>query len=57
MTEWDWVDAHLVNAAMDIHADDRAFAYRFIADELPKKGIPAGEHRVHRFFEEAGASI
>ncbi len=45
MTERDWVDAHLVNAALDIHADDPAFGYRFIADELPGKGITAGENR------------
>jgi putative transposase len=35
VTERDWTDAHLVNAALDIHADDPAFGYRFIADELP----------------------
>ena len=39
MTERDWEDAHLVNAARDIHADDPAFGYRFIADELPEKGM------------------
>jgi hypothetical protein len=37
VTERDWVDAHLVNAALDIHADDPAFGYLFIADELPGK--------------------
>jgi hypothetical protein len=31
----DWDDAHLINAALDIHHDDPAFGYRFIADELP----------------------
>lgn len=31
MPERDWVDAHLVNAALEIHADDPAFGYRFIA--------------------------
>ena len=30
----DWDDAHLINAALDVHADDPAFGYRFIADEL-----------------------
>ncbi|MGW5645171.1 hypothetical protein ACWEV3_37350 [Saccharopolyspora sp. NPDC003752] len=30
----DWDDAHLINAALDIHADDPAGGYRFIADEL-----------------------
>ncbi|MEU4842369.1 IS3 family transposase [Nocardia testacea] len=44
----DWDDAHLINAALDIHADDPAFGYRFIADELPGRGIRAGENRVAR---------
>ena len=48
VTERDWVDAVLVNAALDIHADDPAFEYRFIVDELPEKGIVAGENRVQR---------
>ena len=37
VTERDWEDAHLVNAARDIHDDDPAFGYRFIADELPER--------------------
>jgi transposase InsO family protein len=41
-------DAHLINAALDIHRDDPAFGYRFIADELPAQGIRAGENRVQR---------
>ncbi|GAA2436007.1 hypothetical protein GCM10009856_53740 [Mycolicibacterium llatzerense] len=41
-------DAHLINAVRDIHADDPAFGYRFIADELPRRGIAAGENRVAR---------
>ena len=45
-TERDWTDAHLVNAALDIHSEDPAFGYRFIADELPEKVITAGENRV-----------
>jgi putative transposase len=44
----DWDDAHLINAALDIHHDDPAFGYRFIADELPGRGIVAGENRVQR---------
>jgi hypothetical protein len=32
----DWPDAHLINAAIDIHPDDPEFGYRFIADELPR---------------------
>jgi putative transposase len=52
VTERDWADAHLVNAARDIHDDDPAFGYRFIADELPEKGIMAGETRVQRLCRD-----
>jgi putative transposase len=48
----DWDDAHLINAAIDIHADDPAFGYRFIADELPARGIIAGENRVARLCSQ-----
>lgn len=44
----DWDDAHLVNAAMTIHHDDPEFGYRFIADELPDRGITASRNRVNR---------
>ncbi|AUI51864.1 Transposase InsO and inactivated derivatives [Arthrobacter crystallopoietes] len=44
----DRADAHLINAALDVHLDDPAFGYRFIADELPALGISAGENRVQR---------
>jgi putative transposase len=54
VTDRDRVDAHLVNAALDIHADDPAFGYRFIADELPEKGILAGENRVQRLCRDHG---
>jgi putative transposase len=54
VTVRDWVDAHLVNAALDIHADDPAFGYRFIADKLPEKGFAAGENRVQRLCRDHG---
>lgn len=54
VTDRDWEDAHLVNAALDIHEDDQAFGYRFIADELPVRGIMAGENRIHRLCQEHG---
>ena len=38
VSQRDWDDAHLINAAVDIHADDPAFGYRFIADELARRG-------------------
>jgi putative transposase len=34
VTQRNWDDAHLINAAVDIHHDDPEFDYRFIADEL-----------------------
>lgn len=54
MTDRDWTDAPLVNAARDIDADDPAFGYRYIADELPGKGITAGEKRVQRLCRDNG---
>jgi putative transposase len=45
VSDRDWDDAHLVNAAVDIHHDDPTFGYRFIADELTRAGIRAGERR------------
>jgi transposase InsO family protein len=49
VTDRDWSDAHLVNAAIDIHADDPEFGYRLIADELRvTHGISASENRVQR---------
>jgi transposase InsO family protein len=48
----DWADAHLVSAAMDIHGDDPAFGYRFIADQLAERGVTAGENRVQRLCQQ-----
>jgi putative transposase len=49
VTDRDWADAHLLNAAVDIHRADPEFGYRFIADELNlEHGIAAGENRVQR---------
>ncbi|MDH6284944.1 putative transposase [Prescottella agglutinans] len=52
VSQRDWDDAHLINAALAIHSDDPAFGYRFIADELPTRGITAGENRVHRLCSQ-----
>jgi hypothetical protein len=38
----DWDDAHLINAAIDIHAGDPAFGYRFITGELAAAGMFSG---------------
>jgi putative transposase len=48
VSQRDWDDAHLINTALDVNRDDPAFGYRFIADELPARGITAGENRVAR---------
>ena len=48
VTDRDWDDAHLINAAIDIHHDDPEFGYRFIADELERVGVRASRNRVQR---------
>jgi putative transposase len=52
VSQRDWDDAHLINAALHIHHDDPGFGYRFIADELPARGIVAGANRVARLCSE-----
>jgi putative transposase len=52
VSQRDWDDAHLINAALDVHGGDPEFGYRFIADELPGKGIVAGENRVARLCSQ-----
>ena len=41
-------DAHLTNAAIDVHHDDPEFGYRFITDELAFQGLKASRNRVNR---------
>jgi len=51
----DWDDAHLINAAYAVHADDPEFGYRFIADELVHEmGLTASENRVQRLCSQQG---
>ena len=55
ISDRDWDDAHLVDAAREIHADDPVFGYRFIADELAsERGIAASENRVARLCSAHG---
>jgi putative transposase len=54
VSQRDWDDAHLMNAALDIHGDDPAFGYRFIADELKDAGHQVSERRVWRICSEQG---
>ena len=52
VTDRDWSDAHLTNAARQVHAEDPGYGYRFIADELPRLGITASERRVWRLCSQ-----
>ena len=57
VSQRDWDDAHLINAAMDVHADDPEFGYRFIADELiHAMGFEVGENCVQRLCALQGIS-
>jgi hypothetical protein len=48
VTDREWADAHLINAAIGIHHDDPEFGYHFITDELNDAGVVAGRKRVNR---------
>ena len=48
----DLEDAYLTNALIDAHGDDSEFGYRFLADELERAGLAAGERRVWRLCSQ-----
>jgi len=48
----DWDDAHLTNAALDLHGDDPEFGYRLLTDELRGQGFTASENRVWRLCSQ-----
>jgi transposase InsO family protein len=52
VSERDVDDAHLLNAIVDLHAEDPEFGYRFLADELHKAGHAVGERRVWRLCSQ-----
>lgn len=52
ISQREWIDAHLINAAYDIHQDDPAYGYRFISDELADAGIKTSERRVWRLCSQ-----
>ena len=52
VSQRDWDDAYLINAAYDIHRDDPALGDRFIADELHRRGLATGENRVARLCSQ-----
>ncbi|MGR7024891.1 IS3 family transposase [Geodermatophilus sp. URMC 62] len=48
----DLEDARLINALIDAHGDDPEFGYRFLADELQRAGLIAGERQVWRLCSQ-----
>lgn len=53
ISDRDREEAHLVNAAFDVHAEDPTFGYRLIHDELVHElGFMASETRVGRLCSE-----
>ncbi len=52
ISDRDLDDAYLTNALLDAHADDPAFGYRFLADELQRAGVQVGERRVWRLCSQ-----
>ena len=47
VSQRDWDDAHVINAAHDVHGDDPQCGHRFITDEVEReRGIDASENRV-----------
>lgn len=56
VSQRDCDDAHLLNAAMAVHADDATFGYRLIADELRADGHRVGDNRVARICQLGGVA-
>jgi len=55
ISDREWANANLINAAHDVHRDDPTFGYRFIADELRAEyGIVSSEGRVQRLCSAHG---
>ena len=54
VTPADLQRAYLTNAALDVHADDPEFGYRFIADELEDLGYAVSRNTVHMICRDAG---
>lgn len=53
VSEHDLVDAYATNAAVEVHADDPGFGYRFIADEVIDAGHAVSERRMWRLCSQA----
>jgi len=52
VSDRDLDEAYVINALIDAHADDPAFGYRFLADELERAGIQIGERRTWRLCSQ-----
>lgn len=54
LSDRDWDEAHLINAARDVWDEDRCQGYRLIADELIDNGWDVSERRVWRVCSQEG---
>jgi len=54
VSDADWRQAHLINAALDAHRDDPEFGYRLLTDELAEVGVIACRNTVHAACRQAG---
>jgi putative transposase len=54
VSQRDWDDGHPIDAAYDIHADNPAIGYRFIADELRGRGrgVKLDQNRIARLCSQ-----
>jgi transposase InsO family protein len=53
ISDRDYENAYLTNALIDAHRKDPAYGYRFLADELERKGKAIGERRIWRLCSQA----
>lgn len=54
LSDRDLDTAYLINAAIDIHADDPELGHRLVAEELAAAGHQVSERRVWRLGSQAG---
>ncbi|GAA1130226.1 hypothetical protein GCM10009643_11590 [Microbacterium aurantiacum] len=54
VSDRDWDEAHLINAARDVWDEERCQGYRLIADELLDDGWVVSERRVWRVCSQEG---
>lgn len=56
VSDRDWADAHLINAAREVWNEDPCLGYRLIADDLRDDGFVVSERRVWRLCSQNGLS-